>query len=267
MTKDRSADDGNAPHKNHKKHEKLYHWVYVFGVSIVFVLIDFVFLWPENHFFALMALAAIASLTAIYELTVLGFSALWVTGVVVALFAVTGGIYFAVGPNLPEESVRSGWLVPANDPTPITGCNPAAKGAPILQFGPLGMGAIKKPTIVIPKDAAIVDVGSNGVILTKSDKAEPLIRVGECTLLSMQKTEDGILINSSVYDCSNKLIGNIKNNNFEGFENTHSHIEQGGNLSTLVIRDDSREQLWVRFLNPRAFQIRGKFIVIAHPGR
>jgi hypothetical protein len=40
------------------------------------------------------------------------------------------------------------------------------------------------------------------------------------------KTVDGILINSSVFDRSNNVIGNIKDNNFQAFENVHSHIEQ-----------------------------------------
>jgi hypothetical protein len=31
-------------------------------------------------------------------------------------------------------------------------------------------------------------------------------------------------------------------------------------MSLLVIKDDSGERLWVRFLNPRAVRVRGEFI-------
>jgi hypothetical protein len=234
-----------------------------FLILLIYLLIEAFGIWPVSHFWCLTT--TVIGIVALLFLDG-AFSEKQIFAAATVVTIICCVIYLRAPPILPEETVRRGLLVPANDPTPSTGCDPAGnpKDTPgdFLQPAPgfrFGMKAVRRPTIVLPKDAAIVAIGSNGVILSTSDNV-PLIRVGQCTLLSMQKTVDGILINSSVFDRSNNVIGNIKDNNFQGFENVHSHIEQGGDLSTLIIRDDLGERLWVRFLNPRAVRVRGEFI-------
>jgi hypothetical protein len=233
-----------------------------FLILLIYLLIEGFGIWPFSHFWCLTT--TVAGIVALLFLDG-GFTERQIGIAAAVMVIICSIIYLRAPPILPEETVHRGLLVSANDPTPSTGCDPAGnpRDTPntFLRIGPFGFGtrAMRRPTIVVPKDAAIVVVGSNGVILSTSDKV-PLIRVGECTLLSMQKTEDGVLINSSVYDRSNKLIGNIKDNNFQGIDNVHSDIKQEGDLSTLIIREDSGVRLWVRFLNPRAVKVRGEFI-------
>jgi hypothetical protein len=233
-----------------------------FLILLIYLLVEAFGIWPISHLWCLTT--AVIGIVALLFLDG-GFSEKQIFSAAMVVTIICCVIYLRAPPILPEETVQRGLLVPANDPTPSTGCDPAGdpRDTPSTMFrnGPFGFGTrgVRRPTIVLPKDAAIVAVGSNGVILSTSDNV-PLIRVGQCTLLSMQKTVDGILINSSVFDRSNNVIGNIKDNNFQAFENVHSHIEQRGDLSTLIIKDDSGERLWVRFLNSRAVRVRGEFI-------
>jgi hypothetical protein len=145
--------------------------------------------WPLPHFWALAA--GVAGFIALLFLDG-EFSGHQIFQYGATAFVVCIVIYFVWPPIVPEETVRHGLLVPSSDPTPSTGCDPAGnpRDTPFSgfrsPFGGFGMRGTKRPTIELPKDAAIVAIGSNGVILSTSEKV-PLIRVGECTLLSMQK--------------------------------------------------------------------------------
>lgn len=57
MTEEDRASDGDGDGNHKSNDEKLYHWVYVAGWCIISAIVDFAFLWPETHLWALIALA------------------------------------------------------------------------------------------------------------------------------------------------------------------------------------------------------------------
>jgi hypothetical protein len=196
MAQNGGQDDRDKRNSNHKKYEKLYHWVYVFGVSVLFVVIDFVFLWPENHFFALLALAAIFSLTAIYELTVIGFWWTHVWGVVAVIFVLAMGVYFIVGPVPPPPPWR-GWLQPANEPTPENGCGERWREAPILL------------------------AGSNGVIFRNPLGRVRVIAIDNCDALVFDRSENGIKVTAPLFDDAGNSLGEIVDKGYSIQKNTN----------------------------------------------
>jgi hypothetical protein len=90
MPEDCGTENRGAPHGDHDQHKNLYHWIYVAGFTLITAVVDFMFLWPENHLAALLVLAATLSLVAIYELTVFGCSRYWIFAAVIGLFAIAG---------------------------------------------------------------------------------------------------------------------------------------------------------------------------------
>src|SRR5271169_2961917 len=118
-------------------------------------------------------------------------------------------IYFIAPPTLPKETESHGWLLPADDPTLRTGCDPIddpndqGYWAPLI--GGLLRSMIPRPKNPPPKTATIVALGNNGIIVTKSDKV-PIVKIAQCTLLSIENAPNGLLIDASVYDVAGRLI-------------------------------------------------------------
>ena len=260
-----SERENTTSKDRHSDHQVLYHLVYVTGWCVITAAIDFAFLWPESHLLALVALMASLSLPITYEFTVWGMPVGW-TGVTVAtLFASILPIYDWLGPiRVPDVEVQ-GWLQPGDDPTPRTGCDPvSAVGSnedpywsPIGGFFRFRLG--ERPIQPPPKGATIVALGNNGVIITKAEMV-PVIQIGECSLLSLQKTSRGLLVDANVYGESGKLIATIHDNAISGIEGKNSHVTREGDLSTLIVKEGANERLWVRFSNPYAIRVRGSFI-------
>jgi len=97
--------DSRKPTDNHDLHHdpdysgRIAHWVYTVFFSLLFVVLDFVFLWPENHFLALLALAAGISVVALYETWRVG-RIVWGRSAAVILFVMVGVIdQYTATPN------------------------------------------------------------------------------------------------------------------------------------------------------------------------
>ena len=106
MSENGSKNGGGTTNDNHDKHKKLYHWVYVAGFSILTGVVDFIFLWPENHFAALLVIAAALSLVVIYELTIRGVSHYLVVAAVIGLFILAGVANLAIKTPLAADRPR-----------------------------------------------------------------------------------------------------------------------------------------------------------------
>jgi hypothetical protein len=263
MPEDGTANgSGRTDEKQGEHHDPRYHLVYAFGYAVLSLFVDFTFIWPESHLGALLFLAASFSLLAIYELR--EFPRHVTTTVIVFLFVSVPIVDFVIGVlNPPPETTVTGSLSPAGDPTPPTGCDPVtdanAKDQPYWSpFGGIFRMQMERPKNPPPKDAIVVALGGNGVIVTKNEKV-PIVQIGECKLLSVQKTGDSLLIDAKVFDLKGQLRASIDNNAFRGLEDTGSTITQAGDLSTLIVREGNFERLWVRFLNRNAVQVRGVF--------
>src|ERR1700722_1471219 len=110
MTENRPEKISDNSRGDYDHHKKLVHFGYSFGGFILTAVVDYLFLWPENHLTALLAIAAWLSVTAIVELTVWDFSP-WVTAAaVVGLFVVALVANAIVGPIRIPDTVVSGTI-------------------------------------------------------------------------------------------------------------------------------------------------------------
>ena len=76
---------------------------------------------------------------------------------------------------------------------------------------------MQRPKEARLKDAILVTLGSNGIIVTKTEKVA-VVQIADCNLLSIQKTSNGLLVNASVFDLQGKLEAFIRDNAFTAIE-------------------------------------------------
>jgi hypothetical protein len=212
------------------------------------VIIDFVFLWPENHLLAFLALGAGASLLAIYELTVIGIKPLWIASIVAAIFVAVGVANF-VAPSIPPPEPWRGWLQPANEPTPVNGCTNPPSPPP---------GTPPRPQIAT--DAPLVVIGGTGLSYSGREKEWKVITIGQCPSLVLIRSGEGLKANAPIYDATGNSLGDIKGNGYQITKEASLVVEHSDNLSTLVVHDkDGKELLYVHYANPHAIKVRGEF--------
>jgi hypothetical protein len=249
-------DDDHDPenHADHKPHESAKRRIGEAVVLALYFLYDGYAWWPESHSKALLLGTVGVSVILWIELPWRWWAISTAGMGIVAL-----GLNFIVGPVRIQEAQLTFKLLPADEPTPKTGCDPSLGKQPYWSF--IVVGAVgQAPTESPPKDATIVALGSNGLVLT-GDKRTPIIGVGECkSLMSVQKTSDSISVDASIYDTEGKLEAQIHDNTLTTLNTSDLHISQNGDLSSLIASDGIGERLWVRFLNPHAVKIRGIFI-------
>lgn len=258
MSEERGKKDGNASYGDHDQHKTLYHWVYVAGFCLLTAIVDFAFLWPENHLWALLALAAAVSLVAIYEMTVRGFGPCTVAATVMCLFAATILAFWVVGPipapaifptpvqrtfegqpRIPlEDTEVHGALKSANEPIPPNGCDDAPNVAP---------------------DAVKVLIGDNAVVQNGHGKFTA-IRVRSCDAVIVDKRPEGVFVDASLYGKEGEPIATISNNQITALNGEHYVARQSYDESAVTVKDSAgRELFYVRFLNPTTIRIRGYF--------
>jgi hypothetical protein len=139
-----------------------------------------------------------------------------------------------------------GWLQAANDPTPSTGCD------------------ANSPTMEPLNETAIISAGHQGIQLTHAGRTRAL-SIGNCDSLVLERSADGIRINAVIYDANGNKLGNITDNGYE-IERDGLVVEHTGDLSTLVVHNNSREELlYVKYLNRRAIKVRGIFYCPSAP--
>jgi hypothetical protein len=241
-------EERNQPKKD--EHKDLYHWVYVAGGTLLVGVADFIFLWPENHLFAFLLLAAWISLVIIYETHQLHYSQRSIVIVVLSVFSISVGLSALVGPvHLPDaESI--GLLQPDHEKDPPNGC-----------AGELSTGALK------------LVAGTTGYVMPDTSKHLSVIQIGECHSLEINRKGEDLSIDSELYNDDGNLIATIKNNEYRVIIGDSSYIEKNGNLSTLIVMGRTtwfrlwtadKEILRVKFLNASTFQARGVFACPGH---
>jgi hypothetical protein len=235
-----SADSGKTPDYNEKKHEALYHLVYVFGISILFLAINFGFLWPENHLLALLALGVGLSLIAVYELTRMGVRAPRVAGVVLFVFLVCGITYWAIGPiHIPD--------------TEVTGT---------LDAGASPQSHCEKEMLAASTSAQNslnVIIGNNGISIANATEL-PVLAIGSCRVFWVNRGPQGLLISADLFDASGNLIATIRNNDFHAMIGESASIDRKHDLTQLTVKDSEQQEiLYVRYLNKDTVRVRGVF--------
>jgi hypothetical protein len=207
------------------------HWGYTFGYSALFLIADFGFFWPENHFWALLLFAAGLGLLAWLELP----PRLQLPGAAAA-FVVCGIAYFLIGPIPVPEQREVGEIFPSNEPDPV----PEACG----------------------KAALKIILGDMAMAISDANKGEvPVLSFGDYPVFSIAKTEHGMEISANIYDPdTQQLAATIQDNKFTVLTNKRIRLVPSADLSTLAVDDENgRELIYVRFLNPKTIRVRGIF--------
>jgi hypothetical protein len=241
MSENGATNRGDHSRSNHNQHDARYHLVYVFGYAALSLAVDFIFIWPESHLFALLFLAAAFSLLALYELR--NFRSDWSIVVPAILFMAALTAYAIVGPVLPTETDVHGWLEPANEPFPKN----SACLIDILQRElPNGMlFSLGKPGMWFQK---------------KSGGKRPLLTVGACTLMSAEFKNNQLLFNADIYDQNRQLVARIEQNEFHLVPGMIAYPSRPDRHTLGVYSKDGNLLFSIYFRNKDAIDVSGTFI-------
>lgn len=166
-------------------------------------------------------------------------SALWAVISAVCFGLPTYWVYLALAPAPePPPAPTFGWLQPANEPTPPNTCE----------------GARREPKSVL------LVIGTDG-FLHNQPESFGVLQLENCHMINIHVTPNGAQIDAILNDNDGAPLGEILRNKFvmRSVEN-HLTVERTGDLSTLIVHNSADEEvLWVKYLNPTTFRIRGKF--------
>jgi hypothetical protein len=245
VSENRGTDSRQERDPDQDQDQRLYHLVYGLLISLAFVGADFAFLWPENHAFALVFLAATLSALAIYELKVVyRLPQPIIEASILTIVLGSGCIYLAVGPNLPTETPDHGWLEPANESLPSD--NACVVGGDVQQQRPDGM---------------LFTMGKAGMwFQKKSGGKRPLLTVGACTLMSAEFESNRLFFNADIYDLNHELVARVEQNEFHLIPGKFAYADRP-DRHTLIVHDKGGNVLVsIYFRNPYAIDVRGTFV-------
>jgi hypothetical protein len=95
-----------------------------------------------------------------------------------------------------------------------------------------------------------------------------IFRNKDCSLLSMQRGPNGIMVDASVADPDGHSVGSIVNNGYNIPKPDDLIIQPSGDLSTLVVHDSAgHELLFFHFLNVNTVKVRGVFACPSDPSK
>jgi hypothetical protein len=186
-----------------------------------------------------LAVAAGLSLLAVYELNIRDIGDEWVLATVLGILAVAGaafGVWHFTRP-LPT----TGALTPANDPTPATTCKQTAgKGDLVMAFG----------------TDRVVGQGDGPFV--------PVV-VDDCQSLSLRRAKGGLMVRAFFYDWTNDIAMNVMDNQFEANMSISARFFRPDAHSLVILDRFDTEILYVRYLNPGAVRILGRFLCADRP--
>jgi hypothetical protein len=245
---------GAQTHNNRERHAKKWYdyrptktgriisYLTLYGL---FVIADAYEFFDRHHYFSIFA-GLVATVALFYEAfydEIINSRVFTFLSVLAVLFSAFLTVWVGPTPPLPPTI---GWLQPGNEPTPPNSCDkyfasqPSDTNTALILIG--GMALFKTNTFgSIPKKQIV-------------------LRVGGCSLLSLQTSANGATIDASIYDDKGNQLGNIDNNKLTILSDKGLTIERSGDLSAIIVHDDrGRELIYVRYLNKTTFKIRGIF--------
>jgi hypothetical protein len=204
------------------------------------VFINYIFLWPTNHFWALMLLAvavAGALLTDLQRRTAIIAAA--------AVFATAGAVYAWVGPAVRTDLRPPIWLRPGHAATPPNACT-AAHG-----------GHLKPGT-------GLALLGTTAILLPPG-RSTPILTIGACQSASLTQDGNGILLNATVQDEYGTPVFRIVNNQLRLVDGRAAYQERSPDRDTATIYgENGNELLRITRLNAETTQLSGTFACKAH---
>lgn len=205
------------------------------AVCLAVLIYDWGFLaWPMHRTMALLVMAAVFSFAWFYERTMrdapMGQVLAGVLAIMGGMAAVWLGLTLFVLP-LPNDSAP---LVPAGETLDAQGC-------------------------ASPPGALSVAVGADRII-SRSKAAFTPFKVSGCSGPAFTVTPQGLVLDDFGYDGDGSVIFKIRHNVFELMLGDYLHVHRP-DPSTLGIYDEwENEILYVRYLNPDAVRLRGRFL-------
>jgi hypothetical protein len=221
-------------------HKDLHHQIFVIlptllaGVGIALAL------WNINHLAALIVLSSTVVAVSIYEMHVRDCSTALITTVCFIYYALALVAYRFVGPNPHVETDREVYLIPANKPTPHAACD----GFPTKQS----------------EGSIAILAGSNEFMSNVDGGVFNIITLDKKPVVTMKKSEGGLLFSVDLFDPSYKLVAKISDNKSILIPKNYSYNKRSEDLSELTLYDDQdKELLYVEYLNAHTLLIRGMF--------
>lgn len=187
----------------------------------------------------ILAMTTLLSLLAVYELNIRDMSELWVLGVVSAIM-LTGGAGYGVW-KITRPLPYTGPLTPAADPTPSMAC-------------------ADKPG----KSDLVMALGTDRVIGRGPGPFIPAM-VHDCPTVQLRKVGGGLMVRAFFYDWSDDIAMHVLDNQFEVNAALSVRFFRPDPHTLVVLDRFDSEVLYVRYLNPGAVRIRGRFLCAEKP--
>lgn len=190
-------------------------------------------------FTAVLAVLMLVSLLVTYELSIRGAPMEWVAGASAAILAVglgSYGLWHVTRPPAP-----SGPLLPASDPTPATSCRES----------------------VGPHD--LVMIAARNRLVGQGPGPFHVLAVGDCPVLSLRRAGGGLMVNATFYDWTDDIAFRVADNVFEPLMPLQLRAFRPDPHTLVILDRFDQEVLYVRFLNPHALRLRGRFLCGEQP--
>lgn len=140
---------------------------------------------------------------------------------------------FIFKPSIEKKSETSGKLTPDKKPLPPNACT------------------------TVPPNAIALFLG-NSVAYTSSFP-HSVIEVGNEKLLTINKKGTKIIISARFFSRDNRIVGELKDNQFYINPNNYFRIEKPNEHSLIVYDQEGNQAINVEFLNPSAIKLLGRF--------
>lgn len=192
--------------------------------------------------FGLAAVLGVVTALAVllgYELSIRDVSPAWIAGL---LFTLIGGSVAAYGTWLATRPPPpTGPLLPANEPTPQAAC--------VEKIG--------------PKDL-VMAFGTDRAVGLGPGPFYPM-KVGDCTVIALRHAGRGLMVNAFFYDFNDDVAFMVNDNVYEPTMPLQLRPFRPDPHTLVILDRFDKEVLYIRYLNPNAVRIRGRFLCGTSP--
>jgi hypothetical protein len=183
---------------------------------------------------AVLGLINALALLLAYELAIRDLPTGWIAG---GIFSVIGVSFAAYGGWLATRPpTPTGPLLPTDEPTPQASC--------VEKIG--------------PQDLVMV-FGTNRAVGTGSGPYHPL-KVDDCTVMTLRRVGQGLMVDAFFYDFNGDVAFSIINNVYEPTLPLQLRPFRPDPHTIVVLDRFDKEVMYLRYLNPNAVRIRGRFL-------
>jgi hypothetical protein len=185
------------------------------------------------------AMLTAAAVLAAYELSIREVAMEWILAVVLVLLW-GGGLGYAAW-HFTRPPAPTGPLLPANEPTPSTACR----------------------TPVGPHD--LVMIAAESRLVGKGPGPFQVLAVGDCPVLNLRRAGKGLMADATFYDWTDDIAFRVAANVYEPLMPLQLTAFRPDPHTLVILDRFDQEVLYLRFLNPHAVRIRGRFLCGERP--